>query len=75
MAIFLLRAEHGSTYAPPAAVGMFSDVPKTEFTAPFIEQLANEKITGGCGGTKYCPANPVTRDQMAVFLVRTFKLP
>jgi hypothetical protein len=75
MAVFLLRAEHGANYAPPAATGMFSDVVLTDFTAPFIEQLANENITSGCGGTKYCPANSVTRAQMAVFLDRTFNLP
>ena len=32
--------------------------------------LAAEGITGGCGGGYYCPGNPVTRDQMAVFLLR-----
>jgi hypothetical protein len=75
MAIFLLRAKHGFDYVPPAATGMFLDVPKADFTAPFIEQLANEQITGGCGGGNYCPGKAVTRDQMAIFLVRTFKLP
>jgi hypothetical protein len=75
MAIFLLRAEHGSTYTPPAAVGMFTDVPLTDFATPFIEQLAKEGITGGCAPGKYCPGNSVTRDQMAIFLTRTFKLP
>jgi hypothetical protein len=54
---------------------MFLDVPKTDFPADWIEQLANEKITGGCGGGNYCPAKAVTRDQMAVFLVKTFNLP
>ncbi|HWC64515.1 MAG TPA: M12 family metallo-peptidase, partial [Thermoanaerobaculia bacterium] len=34
MAIFLLRAEHGSAYAPPPATGtMFSDVPAGAFAA------------------------------------------
>ncbi|MGE5462745.1 MAG: CAP domain-containing protein [Syntrophothermus sp.] len=75
MAIFLLRAKHGSAYTPPQAAGMFLDVPKTDFTAAWIEQLANEQITGGCGGGNYCPAKAVTRDQMAVFLVKTFHLP
>ncbi|MGE5461998.1 MAG: choice-of-anchor Q domain-containing protein [Syntrophothermus sp.] len=75
MAIFLLRAEHGTPYFPPTAAGMFLDVPVTDFAAPFIEQLANEKVTGGCSATKYCPGSAVTRDQMAIFLVRAFKLP
>ncbi|HMZ07439.1 MAG TPA: hypothetical protein PK078_07460 [Anaerolineales bacterium] len=38
-------------------------------------QLTAEAITGGCGSGAYCPANPVTRDQMAVFLQKTFNLP
>ena len=29
-----------------------------------------EGITGGCGGGNYCPDNPVTRAQMAVFLLK-----
>jgi hypothetical protein len=40
----------------------------------WIEQLYNEGITSGCCGGNYCPENPVTRAQMAVFLVRTFNL-
>jgi len=35
----------------------------------FIEDFANKGITGGCGGGNYCPNEPVTRAQMAVFLV------
>ncbi len=76
MAIFLLRAEHGKDYIPPAATGtLFGDVPDTFWAAAWIEQLAAEGITGGCGGGNYCPGTPVTRDQMAVFLQRTFSLP
>jgi S-layer homology domain len=76
MAVFLLRAKHGSGYAPPAASGIFSDV-AADFTRPFIEQLYNEAITSGCATSplRYCPASPVTRGQMAVFLLRTFSLP
>ena len=42
--------------------------------ATWIEQLAAEQITGGCGGNNYCPLNPNTRGQMAVFIVKTFGL-
>jgi len=74
MAVFLLRAKHGSGYSPPAATGVFSDVPLSYWAVHWIEQLAAEGITAGCGGGNYCPENQVTRDQMAVFLVRTFGL-
>ena len=76
MAVFLLRAEHGSSYTPPAATGIFADVP-ADFTRPFIEQLFNEGITSGCATSplRYCPTSSVTRGQMAVFLIRTFALP
>lgn len=77
MAIFLLRARYGASYTPPAVGSStgFTDVPTTYWAAPWIKQLAAEGITGGCGSGKYCPTSPVTRDQMAVFLVRTFGLP
>jgi hypothetical protein len=74
MAVFLLRAKYGSGYSPPAPSGDFNDVPVDYWAAAWIEQLAAEGITAGCGNDNYCPTNPVTRDQMAVFLVRTFGL-
>ena len=76
MAVFLLRGIHGPTYDPPAATGtIFTDVSTTQPFAKWIEQLAREGITGGCGATTYCPDAVVTRAQMAVFLVRAFNLP
>ncbi len=74
MAVFLLRAKFGSAYVPPPATGIFSDVPIGSFADAFIEQLAAEGITGGCGNGNFCPDDPITRAQMAVFLVRTFGL-
>ena len=74
MAVFLLRAKHGAGYVPPPASGVFGDVPANDQFARWIEQLAAESITGGCGNGNYCPNNPVTRAQMAIFLVRTFGL-
>ena len=64
-----------TVYSPPAATGVFGDVPVGYWAAGWIEQLAAEGITAGCGGGNYCPESPVNRDQMAVFLVRTFNLP
>ena len=80
MAVFLLKTEHGSSYAPPACTGVFADVacaPTPAFAADWIEQLYAEGVTGGCATSplRYCPGNAVTRGQMAVFLVKAFSLP
>jgi hypothetical protein len=74
MAVFLLRAKHGENYSPPAGSGVFHDVLLSHWAVDWIEQLAEEGITAGCGNGNYCPEAVVTRDQMAVFLVRTFDL-
>ncbi len=72
MAVFLLRGIHGSSYTPPVirSNSSFADVPANHWAAAWISQLAAEGITGGCGGGNFCPQAPVTRDQMAVFLLR-----
>ena len=75
MAIFLLRAKHGSAYTPPPATGtVFTDVPANHWAASWIEQLAAEGVTAGCAPGLYCPGDLVTRAQMAIFLTRTFSL-
>ncbi|HEY2798767.1 MAG TPA: S-layer homology domain-containing protein [Thermoanaerobaculia bacterium] len=74
MAVFLLKAEHGSDYTPPACTGIFTDVACPSLFANWIEQLSSEGITAGCQDGLYCPDKPVQRDQMAAFLVHTFRL-
>jgi hypothetical protein len=71
MAVFLERGMHSSTYTPPAVGGStgFGDVATTHWAAAWIKQLAAEGITSGCGSGNYCPESPVTRAQMAVFLL------
>lgn len=73
MAVLLLRGLHGSSYSPPS-VGTssgFGDVPPGYWAGAWIKELAAEGITSGCGNGNYCPEAPVTRDQMAVFLLRS----
>jgi len=75
MAVFLLRTAEGNTYSPPSCVTpTFADVPCSLGLAKWINELARRGITAGCGGGDYCPGNPVTRGQMAVFLTTTFGL-
>ena len=70
MAAFLLKAKHGAAYVPPGCTGIFADVPCPSLYGAWIEELAAEGITGGCGGGNYCPGNPVTRAQMSAFLLK-----
>ena len=48
----------------------FLDVPPSHLFARAIERLRRTGITTGCGGGNYCPGDPVTRAQMAVFILR-----
>jgi len=73
MAIFALRGKFGLDYLPPACVAgteLFADVPATSPFCRWVEDFARNGIAGGCGSGNFCPNNPVTREQMAVFLVR-----
>jgi predicted outer membrane repeat protein len=78
MAVFVLRATHTTGWAPPAASGIFSDVPVAgkEWMQPWIIEYYNEGITSGCGiaPLRYCPENNTTRAEMAVFIGRAYGL-
>ena len=50
MAVFLLKGAHGPDYSPPAPRADVRRRPLNHPFAPWIEQLAAEGITGGCGG-------------------------
>ncbi|HEY3474153.1 MAG TPA: hypothetical protein VGK56_06045 [Anaerolineales bacterium] len=77
MAVFLLRSKYGASYNPPpgGSTTGFTDVPANYWSGAWIKQLVAEGITARCGAGIYCAEAPVTRAQMAVFLVRTFGLP
>lgn len=74
MAVFLLKAVNGSSYTPMNVAPTFNDT-TGHWAEDWIEALKNANITSGCGNGNYCPDNAVTRDQMAVFLVKAFNLP
>jgi hypothetical protein len=78
MAVFLLRARHGASYVPPLpSQQLFADVPLDHPFARWIYQIAAEGVITACSTASalYCPGSPVTREEMAVFLVRAFNLP
>jgi hypothetical protein len=62
--------------SPAPATATFNDVPASHQFFRFIEALAAAGITGGCSASPplYCPDNPLTRGQMAVFLARALGL-
>ena len=50
----------------------FTDVPAADIFHDFVEKLIRNGVTAGCGGGAYCRNNPITRAQMAVFLLKAF---
>lgn len=76
MAIFLLRSKEGGSYTPPpVGTPTFSDVAASSPYAPWIEELVDRGITAGCATNprRYCPTKVVTRQEMAIFLLRTLE--
>jgi hypothetical protein len=69
MAVFM---ETSLGRAPAATcTDMFSDVNARtvgDLVCRYIEDFAAAGITGGCGEGRFCPHEPVTRAQMAVFI-------
>jgi hypothetical protein len=74
MAIFALVTLDPTFVPPPCTVPPFNDVPITSPFCPYIQELANRGIVGGCGGGNYCPLGLVTRQEMGVFISGTFSL-
>ena len=69
-AVFLVRAAHGPAFEPPPATGtLFQDIPAGHWAARWIEQLAADGVTSGCGGGNFCPDAPLTRAELAVLLL------
>ncbi len=69
MATFLYRA-----LELPDGPPRFSDVDPDGVHTPGIRAIAAANITNGCAPQRYCPRDPVTRAQMASFLVRALDL-
>jgi hypothetical protein len=63
-----VRVRYHLEVSPAPATATFTDVPTTHPLHRFVEALAASGITGGCGGSNFCPDAPLTRGQMAVFL-------
>jgi len=76
MAVWLVRAIDGRE---PLAVSTsrFADVDTDEWWLPYVARMAELRITRGCEvgpPRRFCPDRPVTRGEMASFLVRALDL-
>jgi uncharacterized repeat protein (TIGR01451 family) len=87
MAVFLAKAMTGGTVPTsgtvpgkgnydcvPGGLSVFDDVPPEDGGCPHVHHIAAEAVTAGCSPTSYCPADAVTREQMAVFITKGFDL-
>ena len=72
MAVYLVRALGESPIGTPT--GIFPDVPPGPYYAGYVEKLHQLGITQGYADGTYRPWNPITRAEMAVFLIRALGL-
>jgi hypothetical protein len=72
MAVFLLKTKMSSAYVPPACTGKFADVACPGPFTDWIEDVSNRGIIADCGGGNFCPAAPVARRDMAVWLLKAY---
>jgi hypothetical protein len=60
--------------SPAPQFATFGDVPPNHPFFQVIEALAKSGVTSGCGGNNFCPSAPMTRQEVAKFLVRALGL-
>jgi len=60
--------------SPAPHFATFADVPPNHPFFQVIEALAKSGVTSGCGNNNFCPSAPVTRQEVAKFLVRALGL-
>jgi len=81
MAVYVARAMVAPTGEAaladylPVAPHNFPDVPDTRWGWKHIEYCVEHDVVQGYEDGLYHPADPVTRDQMAVYVARAFGLP
>ena len=72
---FIVRAKmnalFGDNFTYPFTPS-FADIAPTSPVFPYIQKLFELGITSGCTPNEFCPNDPITRQQAAVFIVRGF---
>ncbi len=74
MAAFLARLWRALGNTCPTGATPFTDVSATSFAAAGIACIFALAITTGTGPSTYSPAAFVTREQMAAFLARLWRI-
>lgn len=72
--VLLLRAAESGNYAPPmceAGRQVFTDVRFDSQFCPWIEELADRGVAGGCASGRFCPNTPIKRQELAVLLLKS----
>ena len=75
VAVWIVRVIDGRDPVP-ATESRFTDVGDHEWWMPYVERLADLRVTAGCDTKplRFCPHGTVTRGEMATFLVQAFRL-
>ena len=72
--LYYITVRYRLQVSPPPEAATFGDVPTSHPFFQFVEALASSGITAGCGNGNFCPDQPLTRGQMAVFLSKALGL-
>jgi hypothetical protein len=68
--VVVTNPDHATRTLSKGWLSDFLDVPAGHLFHDAIERLFRSHVTAGCGGGNFCPNDPITRAQMAVFLMR-----
>ena len=73
-AVFMIAAwmqVHGLTTFTYTPTPYFTDVPATSPYFKFVQKMMDLQFWSGCSSTQYCPADTVTRSEMAPMVMRS----
>jgi hypothetical protein len=70
MAVFVVRSVIGGDSFSTDASPHFNDVPPSHQFFKWIQKFSELGIANSCATGQFCPDSPVTRDQMAMFIIR-----
>ena len=74
MSALIWRAEHGDGRLRPARESS-TTCPARASSRTTSRRLYNEGVTAGCGNDNFCPHQPISNGQMAVFIAKAFGIP